>query len=103
MRPIAPALSLAWCGRHARFSRAQHVLVLTAPEPPKDHFAPIWQGLPQWPYVQQELLAAQRFALRERMPVKKTYSSPATSRSTRPARASTGSSASTTSRPRVRP
>ena len=29
-------------------------------EPPKDHFAPIWQGLPQWPYVQQELLAAQR-------------------------------------------
>jgi DNA helicase-2/ATP-dependent DNA helicase PcrA len=56
------------------FSRAQKLLVLTAHETPKDHFAPIWQGLPQWPYVQKELLAAQRFRLRERMPVKKTYS-----------------------------
>ena len=55
-------------------SRPQKVLVLTAHEPPKDHFAPIWQGLPQWPYVQKELLAAQRFEVRERMPVKKTYS-----------------------------
>jgi DNA helicase-2/ATP-dependent DNA helicase PcrA len=50
------------------------VLVLTAFEAPKDHFAPIWQGLPQWPYVEKELLAAQRFALRERMPVKRTFS-----------------------------
>ena len=48
--------------------------MLTAHEPPKDHFASIWQGLPQWPYVQKELLAAQRFELHERMPVKKTYS-----------------------------
>ncbi|MDZ7579864.1 MAG: hypothetical protein U5R30_04375 [Deltaproteobacteria bacterium] len=48
--------------------------MLTAHEPPKDHFAPIWQGLPQWPYVETELLAAQRFALRDRMPVKKCYS-----------------------------
>src|SRR5439155_25514883 len=56
------------------FSRPQHVLALTASEPPKDHFAPIWQGLPQWPYVQKDLLTAQRFALRDRMPVKKTYS-----------------------------
>ena len=59
---------------YVAFSRAQHVLVLTASEPPKDHFAPIAQGLPQWPYVQKDLLAAQRFALRDRMPVKKTYS-----------------------------
>ena len=59
---------------YVAFSRPQKVLVLTAHEPPKDHFAPIWQGLPQWPYVQQDLLAAQRFELRERMPVKKTYS-----------------------------
>jgi hypothetical protein len=35
---------------------AKKVLVLTAHEPPKDHFTPIWQGLPQWPYVQKELL-----------------------------------------------
>ncbi len=59
---------------YVAFSRAQNVLALTAAEPPKDHFAPIWQGLPQWPYVQKDLLAAQRFHLRERMSVKKTYS-----------------------------
>ena len=59
---------------YVAFSRPQKVLVLTAHEPPKDHFAPIWQGLPQWPYVQKELLSAQRFEVRERMPVKKTYS-----------------------------
>lgn len=59
---------------YVAFSRPQKVLVLTAHESPKDHFAPIWQGLPQWPYVQKDLLAAQRFELRERMPVKKTYS-----------------------------
>lgn len=59
---------------YVAFSRPQKVLVLTAHEEPKDHFAPIWQGLPQWPYVQQELLAAQRFTLHERMPVKKSYS-----------------------------
>ncbi|MBN1140489.1 MAG: ATP-dependent helicase [Deltaproteobacteria bacterium] len=59
---------------YVAFSRPQKLLVLTTHEPPKDHFAPIWQGLPQWPYVQTELLAAQRFALRERMPVKKCYS-----------------------------
>jgi len=59
---------------YVAFSRAQKVLVLTAHETPKDHFGPIWQGLPQWPYVQKDLLAAQRFRLRERMPVKRTYS-----------------------------
>jgi len=59
---------------YVAFSRPQKVLVLTAHETPKDHFAPIWQGLPQWPYVEKELLAAQRFEVRERMPVKKTYS-----------------------------
>ena len=59
---------------YVAFSRPQKLLVLTAHETPKDHFAPIWQGLPQWPYVQKDLLAAQRFDVRERMPVKKTYS-----------------------------
>jgi DNA helicase-2/ATP-dependent DNA helicase PcrA len=59
---------------YVAFSRPQKVLVLTAHEPPKDHFTNIWQGLPQWPYVQKDLLAAQRFELRERMPVKKSYS-----------------------------
>jgi DNA helicase-2/ATP-dependent DNA helicase PcrA len=59
---------------YVAFSRPQKLLVLTAHESPKDHFATIWQGLPQWPYVQKDLLAAQRFEVRERMPVKKTYS-----------------------------
>lgn len=59
---------------YVAFSRPQNVLVLTASESPKAHFAPIWQGLAQWPYVQKDLLAAQSFTLRDRMPVKKTYS-----------------------------
>jgi DNA helicase-2/ATP-dependent DNA helicase PcrA len=59
---------------YVAFSRAQKVLVLSASEPPKDHFTNIWQGLPQWPYVQKDLLAAQRFELKERTPVKKSYS-----------------------------
>lgn len=59
---------------YVAFSRAEKVLVLTAHEAPEDHFAPIWQGLPQWPYVQKELLAAQSFKLKERMPVKRSFS-----------------------------
>jgi len=59
---------------YVAFSRPQKVLVLTAHDQPKDYFAPIWQGLPQWPYVEKDLLAKQRFELREHMPVKKTYS-----------------------------
>ena len=59
---------------YVAFSRPQKVLVLTAHQQPKEHFASIWQGLPQWPYVEKELLAAQHFELHERMQVKKTYS-----------------------------
>ena len=59
---------------YVAFSRPQKVLVLTSTAPPKDYFAPIWQGLPQWPYVEKELLAAQRFDFKPRMPVKKAYS-----------------------------
>ena len=59
---------------YVAFSRPQKLLVLTAHDEPKEHFNPIWQGLPQWPYVEKDLLAAQKFELKERMPVKKTYS-----------------------------
>jgi DNA helicase-2/ATP-dependent DNA helicase PcrA len=59
---------------YVAFSRAEKVLVLTTTETPKAHFNPIWQGLPQWPYVQQDLLAAQHFALKQRVPLKKTFS-----------------------------
>lgn len=59
---------------YVAFSRPQKVLVLTAHAPPKPYFTAIWQGLPQWPYVKTELLAAQSFALRDRIPVKRAYS-----------------------------
>jgi len=59
---------------YVAFSRPQKVLVLTTTDPPKDYFAPIWSGLPQWPYVEKDLLAAQRFDCRPRMPAKKAYS-----------------------------
>lgn len=59
---------------YVAFSRPQKVLVLTAHKTPKNYFSSIWQGLPQWPYVEKELLAVQSFVLRERMPVKKSYS-----------------------------
>jgi DNA helicase II / ATP-dependent DNA helicase PcrA len=59
---------------YVAFSRAEKVLVLTGHTAPKPHFAPIWQGLPQWPYVEKELLEAQRFAPKQRMPVKRSYS-----------------------------
>ena len=59
---------------YVAFSRPQKVLALSAHEQPKGHFASIWQGLPQWPYVDKDSLSAQRFDFQERMPVKKTYS-----------------------------
>ncbi|WP_367362508.1 ATP-dependent DNA helicase [Mesotoga sp.] len=59
---------------YVAFSRAEKVLVLTSAEKPKEHFAGIWEGLPQWPYVEKELLTAQHFEMKERIPVKKTYS-----------------------------
>ena len=59
---------------YVAFSRPQNLLVLTAHEQPKAHFAPIWEDLPQWPYVDKERLAAQTFAARERLPAKKSYS-----------------------------
>lgn len=59
---------------YVAFSRPQKILVLTAHEIPKSHFNSIWQGLPQWPYVEKDLIAAQRFDLHERIPIKKSYS-----------------------------
>ena len=59
---------------YVAFSRAEKILVLTTTERPKEHFATIWDGLPQWPYVEKELLSVLNFRLRERIPVKKTFS-----------------------------
>jgi DNA helicase-2/ATP-dependent DNA helicase PcrA len=59
---------------YVAFSRPQKLLVLTSDEPPKPWFSPIWDGLPQWPYVERQVLEAQRFRLRNRMPIKKSFS-----------------------------
>ena len=59
---------------YVAFSRAEKVLVLTTGTQAKSHFNAIWQGLPQWPYVQQQVLAAQSFAPKDRMPVKRAFS-----------------------------
>jgi len=59
---------------YVAFSRAAKLLVLTCSSQPKDHFRDIWDGLPQWPHVQRDLLEAQRFEPKERHPVKKRYS-----------------------------
>lgn len=59
---------------YVAFSRAEKILALTSTEQPKPYFNPIWQGLPQWPYVRQDLLKSLFFRLRSRMPLKKTFS-----------------------------
>ena len=59
---------------YVAFSRPEKVLVLTTHGTPKDHFAPIWQGLPQWPYVAQDLLGDQSFAAKQRYAPKRTFS-----------------------------
>jgi DNA helicase-2/ATP-dependent DNA helicase PcrA len=59
---------------YVAFSRAEKVLVLTTHNQPKSHFSPIWQGLPQWPHIQQDLLGAQTFSLKDRIPAKRIFS-----------------------------
>jgi DNA helicase-2/ATP-dependent DNA helicase PcrA len=59
---------------YVAFSRAAKLLVLTCGSQPKDHFREIWDGLPQWPHVQKDLLTAQRFDPKDSHPVKKRYS-----------------------------
>jgi DNA helicase-2/ATP-dependent DNA helicase PcrA len=59
---------------YVAFSRPEKVLVLTSTETPKPYFDSVWQGLPQWPYVQKELLGAQGFVMKERIAPKKSFS-----------------------------
>jgi DNA helicase-2/ATP-dependent DNA helicase PcrA len=59
---------------YVAFSRAAKILVLTSTGPARPWFAPIWDGLPQWPYVEKDLLSVLSFKLRERVPVKRSYS-----------------------------
>jgi DNA helicase II / ATP-dependent DNA helicase PcrA len=59
---------------YVAFSRPQKILVLTYGDNPKPYFKPIWEDLPQWPYVEKDLLAAQHFVLKDREFIKKHYS-----------------------------
>lgn len=59
---------------YVAFSRAAKLLVLTANERPKEYFDPIWQGLPQWPYVEKAILETLRFKARKQFVPKKSYS-----------------------------
>lgn len=59
---------------YVAFSRPQGLLALTGHRQPMAHFRSIWQGLPQWPHVAKDRLAAQTFESRTRAPVKKRYS-----------------------------
>lgn len=59
---------------YVAFSRAEKILVLTTVNPPKTHFNAICQGLPQWPYVQQNLLNSLSFNLRQRTAIRKSFS-----------------------------
>lgn len=59
---------------YVAFSRAEKILVLTTATEPNPYFHAIWDGLPQWPYVQKDVLKALFFRLKSRMPLKKTFS-----------------------------
>jgi DNA helicase II / ATP-dependent DNA helicase PcrA len=59
---------------YVAFSRPEKILVLTCKSEPQPRFASIWQGLEQWPYVQKDVLSAQSFELKDRMPVKRAFS-----------------------------
>jgi len=59
---------------YVAFSRAAKLLVLTANEQPREHFDPIWQGLPQWPYVKKDILGTLRFKARKQFVPKRSYS-----------------------------
>lgn len=76
--PFEPAARITAFDRmrlhYVAFSRPEKVLVLTSTDIPKPHFDSIWQGLPQWPYVQRDLLAAQGFAMKPKIPPKKSFS-----------------------------
>jgi len=59
---------------YVAFSRAKHILVLSTDSEPKDYFKEIWEGLPQWPYVQYDLLKVLDFEFEEKLKLKKIFS-----------------------------
>jgi len=61
---------------YVAFSRPEKLLVLThhGIDPPKAHFAPIWDNLPQWPHVGKEMISSEKWLFNERIPPKKSFS-----------------------------
>ena len=59
---------------YVAFSRPENLLVLTANKSPRPHFSKMWQGLPQWPYVDKDKLRQVRSQYEERQVPKRTYS-----------------------------
>jgi DNA helicase-2/ATP-dependent DNA helicase PcrA len=59
---------------YVAFTRAKRLLVLTTPDKPKPWFYPIWEGLDQYPYIEKELLKAQKFESRAQFVPRKTFS-----------------------------
>ncbi len=59
---------------YVAFSRAKHNLVLSTDTEPKDYFKEVWEGLPQWPYVQKDLLKVLDFEFEEKLKLKKIFS-----------------------------
>jgi len=59
---------------YVAFSRAKYILVLSTETEPKDYFKEIWQGLPQWPYVQKDILKILDFEFEEKLKLKKIFS-----------------------------
>jgi DNA helicase-2/ATP-dependent DNA helicase PcrA len=59
---------------YVAFSRAQKILILITSTQPHPSFLSIWEGLDQWPYVQQDTLKAQKFISKSQFIPKKSYS-----------------------------
>lgn len=59
---------------YVAFSRAKHLLILSTNTEPKDYFRDIWEGLPQWPYVQKDILEVLNFKFEEKLKLKKIFS-----------------------------
>ena len=53
---------------YVAFTRARHLLALTASGEPQARFRSLWEGAARWPWVDRESLARQRFGVAEAAP-----------------------------------
>ncbi len=59
---------------YVAFSRPEKLLILTTHKKPRAHLTPIWQGLPRWPLIRNDLLAPGSSKRREVTLLKQRYS-----------------------------